>query len=197
MPTATNATACACRRSPSRWRLYAAWNLRDPSIGAPDQRVVLRGIVLPFPKTAAERQKAGDPAQVHCGALLGSRRLHDSIQQRGGRTGKAALDSARRPRCLASSRRAGMGAKPRSDRSLGNVCWGSGAGPLKGASRGKSGKREPGPGGTTGKPAAASHYAADSLRKSMVGAGVLVSGSVLYPTCPPSMTLLGRRARLA
>jgi hypothetical protein len=40
---------------------YASWNLRDPSIGAPDQRVSFELSYLPFPKTAAERQKSGDP----------------------------------------------------------------------------------------------------------------------------------------
>jgi hypothetical protein len=40
---------------------YAPWNLRDPSIGAPDQRVSFEASYLPFPKTAAERDKSGDP----------------------------------------------------------------------------------------------------------------------------------------
>jgi hypothetical protein len=40
---------------------YTGWNLRDPSIGAPDQRVAFEGSYFPFPKTAAERQKSGDP----------------------------------------------------------------------------------------------------------------------------------------
>jgi hypothetical protein len=40
---------------------YASWNLRDPSIGAPDQRVSFEASYLPFPKTAADRQKMGDP----------------------------------------------------------------------------------------------------------------------------------------
>jgi hypothetical protein len=40
---------------------YTGWNLRDPSIGAPDQRVSFEASYLPFPKTAAERQKSGDP----------------------------------------------------------------------------------------------------------------------------------------
>jgi hypothetical protein len=40
---------------------YAGWNLRDPSIGAPDQRVAFEASYLPFPRTAAERQKMGDP----------------------------------------------------------------------------------------------------------------------------------------
>jgi hypothetical protein len=40
---------------------YASWNLRDPSIGAPDQRVPFELSYLPFPKTAADREKNGDP----------------------------------------------------------------------------------------------------------------------------------------
>jgi hypothetical protein len=40
---------------------YAGWNLRDPSIGAPEQRVAFEASYLPFPKTAADREKTGDP----------------------------------------------------------------------------------------------------------------------------------------
>jgi hypothetical protein len=40
---------------------FASWNLRDPSIGAPDQRVSFEASYLPFPKTAADRQSSGDP----------------------------------------------------------------------------------------------------------------------------------------
>ena len=40
---------------------YTAWNLRDPSIGAPDQRVSFEVSYLPFSKTSAEGQKSGDP----------------------------------------------------------------------------------------------------------------------------------------
>lgn len=40
---------------------YAPWNLRDPSIGAPEQRVSFGGSYLPFPETLAERQKTGPP----------------------------------------------------------------------------------------------------------------------------------------
>lgn len=40
---------------------YTGWNLRDLSIGAPDQRVAFEGSYLPFPKTTADRQKTGDP----------------------------------------------------------------------------------------------------------------------------------------
>ena len=40
---------------------YTAWNLRDPSIGAPDQRVAFEASYLPFPRTAEERRKTGDP----------------------------------------------------------------------------------------------------------------------------------------
>jgi len=40
---------------------YASWNLRDASIGAPDQRVAFEGSYLPFPKDAVERERTGDP----------------------------------------------------------------------------------------------------------------------------------------
>ncbi len=40
---------------------YASWNLRDPSIGAPDQRVAFELSDIAFPSTAEERQKTGDP----------------------------------------------------------------------------------------------------------------------------------------
>jgi hypothetical protein len=40
---------------------YTGWNLRDPSIGAPEQRVSFEGSYLPFPRSAAEREKTGDP----------------------------------------------------------------------------------------------------------------------------------------
>jgi Alpha/beta hydrolase domain len=40
---------------------YAGWNLRDPAIGAPDQRVAFEASYFPFPKTASARQATGDP----------------------------------------------------------------------------------------------------------------------------------------
>jgi len=40
---------------------YAPWNLRDPSIGAPDQRVAFEASWIPFAKTMADRQRSGDP----------------------------------------------------------------------------------------------------------------------------------------
>jgi hypothetical protein len=40
---------------------YTPWNLRDPSIGAPDQRVSFEGSYLPFPKTVADRKTTADP----------------------------------------------------------------------------------------------------------------------------------------
>jgi len=40
---------------------YTGWNLRDPAIGAPTQRVAFEGSYLPFPKDAAARQQSGDP----------------------------------------------------------------------------------------------------------------------------------------
>jgi hypothetical protein len=40
---------------------YTGWNLRDPSIGAPDQRVSFLGSWIPLAKTAEARKKSGDP----------------------------------------------------------------------------------------------------------------------------------------
>ncbi len=40
---------------------YTGWNLRDPVIGAPSQRIAMIGSYLQFPKTAAERKQSGDP----------------------------------------------------------------------------------------------------------------------------------------
>lgn len=40
---------------------YTGWNLRDPGIGASDLRLSFYGSFIPFPKTAADREKSGDP----------------------------------------------------------------------------------------------------------------------------------------
>ncbi len=40
---------------------YTGWNLRDPGIGLGDLRLSFYGSFIPFPRTAAEREKSGDP----------------------------------------------------------------------------------------------------------------------------------------
>ena len=40
---------------------YTGWNLRDPAIGAAGQRVSFEGSAIPFPATASDRRKSGDP----------------------------------------------------------------------------------------------------------------------------------------
>ena len=40
---------------------YTGWNLRDPSIGAPEQRLSFLGSWIPLARTAEERKKTGDP----------------------------------------------------------------------------------------------------------------------------------------
>jgi Alpha/beta hydrolase domain len=40
---------------------YTGWSLRDPSIGAPDQRCAFVGSYVAFARTAAERKSSGDP----------------------------------------------------------------------------------------------------------------------------------------
>jgi Alpha/beta hydrolase domain len=40
---------------------YLSWNLRDPSIGAPSERVAFELSFVPFPRTEAERRQSRDP----------------------------------------------------------------------------------------------------------------------------------------
>ena len=40
---------------------YTGWNLRDPSIGASDLRLSFLGSFIPLTRTAADREKSGDP----------------------------------------------------------------------------------------------------------------------------------------
>lgn len=40
---------------------YTGWNLRDPSIGLADLRLSFYGSFIPFVRSAAEREKSGDP----------------------------------------------------------------------------------------------------------------------------------------
>jgi len=40
---------------------YTSWNLRDPSIGAPTERVSFEASFITFPKTAADRERTHDP----------------------------------------------------------------------------------------------------------------------------------------
>ena len=40
---------------------YASWDLRDPSIGAPVERVAFECSYIAFSKTAAERRTSADP----------------------------------------------------------------------------------------------------------------------------------------
>ena len=40
---------------------YTGWNMRSPSIGAPDVMYTQVGSFIPFARTKAEREQAGDP----------------------------------------------------------------------------------------------------------------------------------------
>ena len=69
---------------------YASWNLRAPSIGAPGERVAFELSYLPFPRTAVERQKSGDPRKAIAERYIGredyvtryARALDELIEQR-------------------------------------------------------------------------------------------------------------------
>jgi hypothetical protein len=43
---------------------YTGWNLRHPSIGSETELVSLMGSYVPFPRTAADRQRTGDPRRA-------------------------------------------------------------------------------------------------------------------------------------
>ena len=87
---------------------YASWNLRDPSIGASDQRVSfeisVHSIQLNRSRSSEERRSS----QVHRRALRRPRRLRCTLRDSFGRTAEATLDFAGRPRGRAATRRAGV-----------------------------------------------------------------------------------------
>ena len=78
---------------------YPSWNLRDPSIGAPDQRVSFEASYIPFPKTAAERQQSGDPRKSIAERYSG----HDDYMSR---FTKAAVDLVKQRWILPEDREA-------------------------------------------------------------------------------------------
>ena len=43
---------------------FTGWNLRNPAIGAPGELLRLTGGRIPFPRTAAERERTGDPRRA-------------------------------------------------------------------------------------------------------------------------------------
>jgi len=88
---------------------YTGWNLRDPSIGAPDQRVSFEGSYLPFSKTAAERHKTGDPRKSIAERYSDREDYLARFKTAVDDLVEAAMDPAGRPRCLGAPRPAGMG----------------------------------------------------------------------------------------
>ncbi len=64
---------------------FTGWNLRDPSIGAPDQRVAFEASFIPFPKTAADRERSRDPrksiAERYASREVYMQRFSDAIDQ--------------------------------------------------------------------------------------------------------------------
>jgi len=63
---------------------YTGWNLRDPSIGASDLRLSFLGSFIPLTRTAADREKSGDPR-------LSVAERYASREQYMGKYGEAAL----------------------------------------------------------------------------------------------------------
>jgi hypothetical protein len=64
---------------------YTGWNLRDPSIGAPDQRVAFEASFIPFPKTASDRERSHDPrksiAERYASREVYMQRFGDAVDQ--------------------------------------------------------------------------------------------------------------------
>jgi hypothetical protein len=60
---------------------YTGWNLRDPSIGAPEQRVSFLGSWIPLAKTAEERKKSGDPRPSIAERYASRAEYMDSFEQ--------------------------------------------------------------------------------------------------------------------
>jgi len=50
-----------CLRVKCPLATYTGWNLRDASIGAPEEIQSMVGSFIPFARTKAEREKTGDP----------------------------------------------------------------------------------------------------------------------------------------
>ncbi len=83
----------------------AGWNYRDASIGAPDRLAGEIGSYIPFARTKADRDRAGDPRPVDRRALSGPRRVRGQIRRVRARSRRARLSALRRCRRLAEARR--------------------------------------------------------------------------------------------
>jgi hypothetical protein len=74
---------------------YTGWTLRDPSIGASDQRCAFVGSYIPFARTVEERKKSGDPRKSIAERYAPRRQRWDDVRRDGGATSSAAWRACR------------------------------------------------------------------------------------------------------
>ena len=75
---------------------YTGWNLRDPSIGAPEQRVSFLGSWIPLAKTAEERKKSGDPRPSIAERYASRRGVREQVRAGCKEADRAAVPASRR-----------------------------------------------------------------------------------------------------
>ena len=88
---------------------YTGWNLRNPAISAPDQRVSFEGLVPSISEGWAGEEKVWRSTDVDCGALSRSRGLPATLRESSRCARERAMDPARRSRCGGTSWRIGVG----------------------------------------------------------------------------------------
>ncbi len=87
---------------------YTGWNLRDPSIGAPEQRVSFLGSWIPLAKTAEERKKSGDPRLSIAERYASQRGIHEQVRAGGEEADRAAVPAAGRSASDPGARQVGV-----------------------------------------------------------------------------------------
>ena len=88
--TATNWRAFICRKLQLPLATYTGWNLRDPSIGAPEQRESFEGSYIPISQDRGATTKERGPETLDRGTLREPRRVHRSLLEGAGRSDSAA-----------------------------------------------------------------------------------------------------------
>ena len=85
MATATKPAACRLPGLIVPLATYTGWNPRDPATGGAGQIVNMQGSTIPFPKTADDRERGGDPRPAI------AERYHDREDYLGGTTRRSWL----------------------------------------------------------------------------------------------------------
>ena len=92
MRTEMSAMACACLRSTVPLATITGWNLRDPSIGAAEQRVAFEASYLPFPRDGCRPSRTATRA-IRLRSAIPAARIISLDTQSAGESDSAALDT--------------------------------------------------------------------------------------------------------